>query len=61
MKKEYMRPTIDVVTLNCESLLEGTSKVFSLNPGGGGAEEENEGGTLGAQVMGDNALWDDEY
>ena len=55
-----MRPTIEVVTLNCESLLEGASKVFSLNPGGGGAEED-EGGTLGAQVMGDNALWDDEY
>ena len=60
MKKEYMRPTIEVVTLNCESLLEGASKVFSLNPGGGGAEED-EGGTLGAKVNGDNALWDDAY
>ena len=45
MKKEYMRPTIEVVTLNCESLLEGASKVFSLNPGGGGAEED-EGGII---------------
>ena len=60
MKKEYMRPTIEVVTLNCESLLEGASKVFSLNPGVGGVEED-EGGTLGAKVNGHNALWDDEY